>query len=165
MRRLLIRLLLGGVFVAQSLVLPFTPASASYQVFVYVTFYGFDDNDNGDPLQRGTDVISNPTIHKGATEDLGTFDHPGTMAADKRFLPPGTKIYVPALKRYYIMEDTCTECTRDWEKKKLRIDLYLDGRGKKLADCENALTMERAKIIIDPRRDLPVKPGPACASH
>jgi len=140
------------------------PAPASQVISAYVTFYGFDDNDDGDPGNTGTDIISNPILHETANEDLGTYDRPGTLATDLEFLAAGTRVYVPALKRYYIMEDTCRPCEKDWKKKKKpHVDLYLSGTGAKLAECEDRLTMERAVIIIDPPSDLPVKEGPACA--
>lgn len=81
----------------------------------YVTFYGFDDNDDGDPTHLGTDVISSAVVHSRASEDLGTYERPGTLATDESFLTPGTMVYVPALKRYYVMEDTCVECSEDWD--------------------------------------------------
>src|SRR4029077_13788554 len=80
-------------------------------VLSYVTFYGFDDNDDGDPTHLGTDVISSAAIHTRADEDLGTYERPGTLATDEHFLTPGTMVYVPALQRYYVMEDTCVECS------------------------------------------------------
>jgi hypothetical protein len=130
----------------------------------YVTFYGFDDNDDGNPSHLFTDVISNASVHRSANEDLGTFDRPGTLATDKNFLTPGTRVYVPALERYYVMEDTCVECSEDWSRDKLHIDLYVSGTGPELAACEDRLTMESTDIIIDPPSNLPVRAGPACGS-
>lgn len=84
------------------------------------------------------------------------------MAADKHFLSPGTKVYVPAVRRYYIVEDTCAKCSRDWMRQKLHVDLYVSGSGEKLAECEDRLTMKAAKIIVRPPAGLPVKQGSAC---
>jgi len=130
----------------------------------YVTFYGFDDNDDGNPAHLGTATISKPTVHDLANEDLGTYERPGTLASDKSFLAPGTKVYVPALQRYYVMEDTCVECSEDWSQNKRHVDLYVSGSGPELRACEDRLTMARTKIIIDPPSDLPVKVGSACNS-
>ena len=143
----------------------FSAGDAAQTVSSYVTFYGFDDNDDGNPSHTGTSVISNPTVHKVATEDLGSYAHPGTLAADKKFLPPGTIVYVPALQRYYVMEDTCRECSQDWANKKNHIDIFVAGTGPALAACENRLTMEKADIVINPPSDLPVKQGSACGSQ
>jgi len=128
----------------------------------YVTFYGFDDNDDGNPTHLGTDVISSAAVHSRANEDVGTYERPGTLATDANFLTPGTKVYVPALERYYVMEDTCVECSEDWSQNKLHVDLYVSGTGRELAACEDRLTMESTTIIIDPPSDLPVKAGSAC---
>jgi len=133
------------------------------QVFsTYVTFYGFDDNDDGNPTHLGTDTIAHAVVHTSATEDEGTYDRSGTLAADTGVLPPGTKVYVPALKRYYVMEDACVECSKDWRHNKRHVDLYVSGSGEELADCEDRLTMEQAKIIVAPPAGLPVKGGSAC---
>ena len=133
-------------------------------VLSYVTFYGFDDNDDGNPTHVGTDVISHASVHDSANEDLGTYERPGTLAADVGFLSPGTKVYVPALARYYVMEDTCRECSEDWLRSKPHVDLYVSGTGPELAACQGQLTMENARIYIDPRPGLPVRPGSACPS-
>ena len=130
----------------------------------YVTFYGFDDNDDGDPTHLGTDVISHAAVHDSANEDLGTYERPGTLAADVAFLSPGTKVYVPALKRYYVMEDTCRACSEDWLQNKPHIDLYVSGTGPEVAACQERLTMESTKIVIDPPPGLPVRPGSVCGS-
>jgi hypothetical protein len=130
----------------------------------YVTFYGFDDNDDGNSTHLRTGIISHAAIHGFANEDLGTYERPGTLATDINFVSPGTKIYVPALKRYYVMEDTCVECSEDWRRSKPHVDLYVSGTGPELAACEDRLTMERTKIIIDPPPDLTVRAGSACES-
>ena len=130
----------------------------------YVTFYGFDDNDDGNPTHLGTGIISHATIHGFANEDLGTYEKPGTLATDINFVSPGTKVYVPALKRYYVMEDTCVECSEDWLRSKAHVDLYVSGTGPELSACEDRLTMERTKIIIAPPPDLPVRVESACKS-
>ncbi len=136
--------------------------SAQEVVSSYVTFYGLDDNDDGNPSHLQTDAISNASVHRSADEDLGTYDRPGTLATDKNFLAPGTRVYVPALERYYVMEDTSVECSKDWSRDKLHIDLYVSGAGPGLAACEDRLTMERTDIIIDPPSNLPVRAGSAC---
>ena len=44
----------------------------------------------------------------------------------------------------------------------LKKDNKFVGSGEKLAECEDRLTMEVAKIIVNPPRDLPVKQGSVC---
>ena len=128
----------------------------------YVTFYGFDDNDDGNPNNTGTDIISDPSVHPVATEDLGTYDRPGTLASDKRLIAAGTVVYIPALQRYYVMEDTCRECIRNWSNDKAHVDVFVSGTGEPLVACQHRLTMAQAELIIDPPSDLPVRKGSAC---
>ena len=141
---------------------PTSEGRAQEVVSSYVTFYGFDDNDDGHPTHLGTGIISHATIHGFANEDLGTYERPGTLATDASFLTPGTKVYVPELERYYVMEDTCVECSEDWSQNKPHVDLYVAGTGHQLAACEDRLTMDNTEIIIDPPSNLPVKAGSAC---
>ena len=138
------------------------PGNTQEVVSSYVTFYGFDDNDDGDAAHLGSDIISHATIHESASEDLGTYERPGTLATDINFVSPGTIVYVPALKRYYVMEDTCRECSKDWLHNRPHVDLYVSGTGPELAACEDRLTMESTEIIINPPADLPVNSGSAC---
>src|ERR1700676_3461240 len=93
---------------------------------VYLTFYGYDDNDDGKG-HYNVSIISDPSRHQKATEDLGTYDQPSTFATDYTILKAGTLIYIPKLIKYYIMEDTCVECTNDAHTGKTRIDLYIGG--------------------------------------
>src|SRR6187431_3205605 len=58
------------------------PGNTQEVVSSYVTFYGFDDNDDGNPAHVGTAIISHAAIHGFADEDLGTYERPGTLAAD-----------------------------------------------------------------------------------
>ncbi|MEG6507764.1 hypothetical protein V6C03_02165 [Methyloligella sp. 2.7D] len=155
------------LFVALCLAAVFQPlprGAAEEVIKAYVTFYGFDDNDDGDPRRTGTYAISDPSMHEQATEDLGTYDRPGTLAADKRMIAPGTVLYIPALQRYYVMEDTCRACSGDWLKGRPHVDVFVEGTGPPLAACEYRLTMEEAEIIVNPAPNLPVREGSACDS-
>jgi hypothetical protein len=156
------RLALAALTTVAALLSLTSEGRAEEVVSSYVTFYGFDDNDDGNPTHLGTDVISSAAVHGRANEDLGTYERPGTLATDASFVTPGTKVYVPTLERYYVMEDTCVECSEDWLQSKLHVDLYVSGTGSELATCEDRLTMESTEIIIDPPPDLPVKAGSAC---
>jgi hypothetical protein len=129
---------------------------------VYVTVYGYNDNDDGSG-NYGTPVISNPQIHRIATEDLGTYARPSTVAVDQHFriASPGDIIYIPAYQKYYIVEDTCVECTADTTAGRNHIDIFIGGNNKPqnanaLLQCEYALTLESATIIVDPPNNLPV---------
>jgi hypothetical protein len=109
----------------------------------FLTFYGWYDN-----TPPGND-ISFPKIHSGAG-GKGTFADPITFATAKAELAPGTKVWVPRVKKYFIMEDSCQECGDDWSGHGpnggpgLRhIDLWIGGKGGSAfdaIDCEDALT-------------------------
>ncbi|WP_455835237.1 hypothetical protein [Pseudarthrobacter siccitolerans] len=76
---------------------------------VYLTAYTWFDN-----TPAGSPVISHPVIHQSAG-GTGTYDDPVTIAVGHSLAtgqqildyPPGTRIYVPDLRRYVIVEDTC----------------------------------------------------------
>jgi hypothetical protein len=131
---------------------------------VYVTFYGFDDNDDG-AGHFGTAAIAYPGLHKLATEDAGTYDAPSTFAASKAYFTPGERIYVPRIQKYYIMEDDCVEADADAKHGKIHVDLYMGGntalQGQPLINCEDALTSDGFvdTIITNPPSILPVFPG------
>ena len=84
--RVTIRCALAAVTALASLCLT-SQGRSEEVVSSYVTFYGFDDNDDGDPTHLGTDVISSAAIHTRADEDLGTYEKPGTLATDAARCP------------------------------------------------------------------------------
>jgi hypothetical protein len=144
------------------------PASASTSATYYVTLYGWPDNS-----PPGADIAypksdGNPTLHNSAG-GTGTFSDPITYATDKAELPVGTKVYYSFLKRYFIMEDDCTECDEDWTghgpdggPKFKHIDLWVGGKGgtvSKVLDCEDALT-QSGTVIVNPPSTEPVSSTP-----
>lgn len=76
---------------------------------VYVTAYTWFDN-----TPPGSPAISHPVLHKTAG-GTGTYDDPITLAVghsletgkDVLDYPAGTRIYLPDVRRYFIVEDTC----------------------------------------------------------
>ena len=109
----------------------------------FLTFYGWWDN-----TPPGGD-ISYPQIHDTAG-GAGSYDDPITFATDSGELKPGTKVWVQRVRKYFIMEDSCEECSADWNGKgpnggpNLRhLDLWLggqNGNAMDAIDCEDALT-------------------------
>ena len=143
-------------------------AATTQQTFL--TFYGWSDN-----TPPGGD-ISFPNIHSTAG-GKGTFADPITFATATAELSPGTKVWVPRVKKYFIMEDSCEECTADWNGHgpdgglKLRhIDLWIGGKGDSpfdAIDCEDALTYSNADgtpalepVIANPPSNEPVDSTP-----
>jgi hypothetical protein len=136
----------------------------------FLTFYGWWDN------TPPGGAIAYPQIHKTAG-GKGTYADPITFATTSKALKPGTKVYVPRVKKYFIMEDSCTECSQDWDGRgpnggpKLRhIDLWIGGKGGSpmaAIDCEDALTHYNADgtpvmepVIANPSANETVDPVP-----
>jgi hypothetical protein len=158
---------------AVSLVGNADPAQASTSHNFYVTLYGWPDNS---PPGNAIAYPKNggyPTIHNGAG-GTGTYSNPVTYATDKSELPTGTKVYYSYLKRYFIMEDDCTECDQDWTghgpdggPKFYHIDLWVGGQGGNSNDvinCEDNLT-QTGTVIINPPSNEPVSTTPLFNSN
>jgi hypothetical protein len=118
-------------------------AEAATSQKAFFTFYGWWDN-----TPPGGD-IAYPKIHDTAG-GVGSFADPITFAAATAAAPAGTKIWVPRVKKYFIMEDGCDECNQDWNgngpnggPKLYHFDLWLggeDGSPFDAINCEDALT-------------------------
>jgi hypothetical protein len=135
------------------------PASAtSVNVTAETTFYGSKDN-----CPPGGD-IAHPVIHKEAG-GVGTWDNPITYAGDVAATPVGARIYVFFLQKYFIMEDDCEECQHDWKRdKKYHFDLWMGGDtvspGSNLIACEDALTVSKTTVDINPPNNYTVDVTP-----
>ncbi len=132
---------------------------------VQITFYGYDDNDDGTG-NLGSNAIAMPGFHKVATEDLGTYEQPSTLAAARSFGPKGTRVYIPKYRKYYILEDVCGACAKDAAVGKTRVDLFVGGntglQGPTLRQCQYSLTKSGYQdvIIVNPSPNWPVASGP-----
>jgi hypothetical protein len=75
----------------------------------YTTGYGYWDN-----TPPGSTIISNPVLHQSAG-GTGTWQDPITIAVghsisngvDTLDYPAGTRMYIPSLEKYFIVEDAC----------------------------------------------------------
>lgn len=145
-------------------------ANAATTQQTFLTFYGWWDN-----TPPGGE-IAYPRIHDTAGGE-GTYADPITFATSSDELAPGTKVWVPRVKKYFIMEDGCDECSDDWNSEGpnggpgLRhIDLWLGGEGGSAfdaIDCEDALTHYNPDntpvmepVVVDPPSDEPYDPAP-----
>jgi hypothetical protein len=122
---------------------------------VAITFYGVPDNDP--PGAAITD--------DGQAGGAGTYADPITLATDHREIPAGTKVYVPYLHKYFVMEDSCAECTTDLTgHHKTHFDLWIGGKGVKASTVlaqENKLTPDgQTSVIINPPANKQVDPRP-----
>ncbi|TNC24348.1 hypothetical protein [Amycolatopsis alkalitolerans] len=131
---------------------PATSAPAApEQMSGTVSFYSSVDKS---PL--GTLLIAFPTILHGLAGGSGTYDDPVTFAAAPGAFAPGTRIYVPDLRRYFVLEDLCASCGGT------HIELWT---GSALDDgirtCEARLGAQGTRsYLVSPPPWLPVAPGP-----
>jgi hypothetical protein len=89
-----------------------------------MTNYGYPDNSGQTEGMHGSADIAypgyGPKQHTVTTEGAGTYDDPITAAGETSSsyggatLDPGTIIYNPVTQKYYIMEDSCAECSADY---------------------------------------------------
>ncbi len=143
--------------------------AASFQA--YVTGYSYWDN-----TPAGTVDISHPVRHRFAG-GLGTYSNPITLAVGHQILngedvldfPAGTKFYLPRLRKYAIVEDTCGDgpqpqngpCHIGYQGLPW-LDIYVDGvsSDKDVVDeCMAKITAIQT-VIIDPGPNLSVVVGP-----
>jgi hypothetical protein len=159
---------------------------------VYITWYGFNDNSCQVESQHNCNTIAYPqsagyqTAHEIGTEGKGTYDDPSTFATamsddgSSGEIPVGTIIYVPEVRKYFIMEDQCFECGQEWAQgMNWHVDLWMGpsygSAQQQLISCEDSLTVGATNagtgtIIIDPPADLPVDTNPlftndTCTAH
>ena len=149
-----------------------TPANPNeVRLTAYLTAYTYWDN-----TPPGSSQISNPIIHTLAG-GTGTYSDPITVAVghsitaglDTLDYPAGTKFYVPNLRKYFIVEDTCGDgltpqngpCHTGYQGHPW-LDLWIDGANgtKATSDaCANQVT-DLHLIIENPGSNYAVTPGP-----
>ena len=136
---------------------PATPPPAAPKYVRHdVTFYGWADNS---PPGAG---IRYPSIHTKAG-GVGTYDDPVTFATDATEWAPGTRLYVPLIEKYVVMEDSCTQCVTDWKIGKAHIDVWMNSTASyssALLSCENKWTRTDIIVEVDPPRGRPVIAAP-----
>jgi hypothetical protein len=140
-----------------------------------VTFYAARDND-----PPGSHTIAYPGSaprHARTTTDVGTYDHPITLASDTRYLPAGTRVYVVKLHKYLIMEDECVSAEQRYSRDGTRwIDLYIsDSTASGVLAAADTLTGDdtvKHIVVVNPPAGLAVDTTPlyvngtlAAASH
>lgn len=150
-----------------------TPASAApVSMQAWVTGYSIFDN-----TPPGSAAISHPVIHDHAG-GRGTWQWPITVAVghslatgrDVLDWKPGTIFYVPSLRRYFIVEDTCGDgprpelgaCHRGYPKPAVtHLDVWVGGKGvsrQQANRCMSKITGVTT-VIRNPPPGLPVTPG------
>jgi hypothetical protein len=119
-----------------------------------VTFYAAFDND-----PPGSTAIAHPRPARPAAGGTGSYADPITLAADERMIAVGTLVYYPPLRKYFVMEDECATCVRDWENGRVpHIDLWIGAATDPgVVACEDALTPDGVvEVEVAPAADRPV---------
>jgi hypothetical protein len=127
-----------------------SPPTAAPNTFGRINFYGARTND-----PRGSRDIAFPKVMHGKAGGTGTFEDPLTFAAREGAFKLGTKIYVPEVKRYFVLEDLCPQCSG------AGVNLWAgpaDDSG--LVDCIRSLARSGDRpYVADPPAGLQVVPG------
>jgi hypothetical protein len=133
---------------------PIGDGGASRVVPHQVTFYGWPDNGGAD--------IAFPKVHAKAG-GAGTYADPITFATDPDEWPPGTILYLPFLKRYIVMEDSCASCTTDWAARKYHLHVWVNSDDRvpmQVTACEMSLMRASVDVEVNPPADRPVATTP-----
>jgi hypothetical protein len=145
------------------------PTPTITPIAVQITFYSYLDNGNSNtityPASQGYFTVHNSA---GGT---GTFNDPVTAASSTSVFGIGTRLYVPALLKYLVMESSCVFCNQDWSASGKR-DLNIWSGGDQttpaaaISNCENLLVLGVAQssagsaVIPNPPNGLTVDPTP-----
>lgn len=134
------------------------PPTGNNQLTIWLTGYSWQDN-----TPPGSSIVGEPVLHKQAGGE-GTFADPITVAVPghkgKMDWPPGTKFYLPTVRRYVIVEDSGAAAPPDGAD--THLDMWIDGQDgtKATTDaCENQFT-GNVPAQTNPPDGLPVMAGP-----
>lgn len=141
---------------------------------VFVTAYTWFDN-----TPPGSTVISHPVLHQAAG-GKGTYADPVTIAVghsrktgeDVLDIPAGTRIYLPNVRRYFIVEDTCGDgpkpeegpCHTGAEKygdATLWMDMWIGGKDEPQSFVRNCARKATGvtTAVFNPKDNYPVAAG------
>jgi hypothetical protein len=128
--------------------------AAGTTIAMEVTFYGWADNSPPGNAIAYPANAGQPTIHNAAG-GTGTYADPITFATAPTEFSPGTRLYVPFIEKYVVMEDSCSQCTTDWtNSRKYHIDLWMNSNGTEsataLMNCEGSWTRTQTNVEINP---------------
>ncbi len=140
----------------------------------FITAYSWHDN-----TPPGSHIISHPVLH-GSAGGTGTWDDPVTIAVghsratgqDVLDFAAGTRIYLPDVRRYFIVEDTCGDGPRPEDgpchtgaaehgDASLWIDMWIGGQEESVGfvqACAVKVTGVRA-AVFNPASNYAVAPG------
>lgn len=151
---------------------PAPPPSGLRRIQAYLTGYSFFDN-----TPPGSVEISDPVLHQAAG-GTGTYADPITVAVGHSIVngreildwPVGTRFYIPNLRRYFIVEDTCGDgsspqsgpCHVGYPAPATTwLDLWVGGKGGLAGgadSCMNSIT-DVWDVLVDPTPNYATVPG------
>jgi hypothetical protein len=159
-----------GLACAAGALLPEAALATEARFVAYLTGYGHRDN-----TPAGRD-ISDAWVHATAG-GRGSYQDPITLAVghsiingrDVLDVAAGTRFYIPNLRRYFVVEDTCGDgdtpqdgpCHTGFDGR-VWLDLWVGGRTAtpaELASCEASITGKRL-VIENPAPNYAVTEGP-----
>lgn len=114
-----------------------------------LTGYSYQDN-----TPPGSAEICCAILHQKAG-GTGTYADPITTAVASSSFPPGTRFYIPSIKRYVIVEDSGASDGQN------HLDIWVGGQGFSRSDsdaCMNSYTGTH-QIIQNPGPNHPVTVG------
>jgi hypothetical protein len=125
----------------------------------YLTGYSYYDN-----YPKFSTTICCGVIHTQAG-GTGSYADPITLAVGAvngtPDVPPGTRFYVPALRKYFMVEDICAACHAGHAGTDIWVDAWVDGRTSTETQanaCMSSITGVH-DIYRDPVSNLVVVPG------
>jgi 3D (Asp-Asp-Asp) domain-containing protein len=137
--------------------------AAGTTIAMEVTFYGWADNSPPGNAIAYPANAGQPTIHNVAG-GTGTYADPITFATAPTEFSPGTRLYVPFIEKYVVMEDSCGQCTTDWMSRAHHIDLWMNSNGTETAsalmNCEGAWTRTQTNVETNPPATRTVTTAP-----
>jgi hypothetical protein len=156
---------------------PSASSSAAERVVTttYTTAYTWHDN-----TPAGSAAISHPVLHQSAG-GTGTYEDPITIAVghslasgeDVLDFPAGTRIYLPDVRRYFIVEDTCGDgdepeggpchqgAKAQGTNSTIWIDMWIGGQSVNAAaadECASKVT-DVNTAVFNPASNYAVAPG------
>ncbi|MGE5828070.1 MAG: hypothetical protein ACM30G_06845 [Micromonosporaceae bacterium] len=151
---------------------PAPSASVPRTVAAYLTGYSYFDN-----TPPGSVDISHPVLHQSAG-GAGTYADPITVAVGHSLVggqdildwPAGTRFYVPNLRRYFIVEDTCGDgstpengpCHTGYPATATTwLDLWVGGSGAAPSGAAACVTSVTGvwDVLVDPAPNYATEPG------
>ncbi len=133
------------------------------QLSIWLTGYSWQDN-----TPPGSSKIGEPVLHQVA-DGTGTFDDPITVASPghpgKQDWEPGTKFYLPTVRRYVIVEDSGAAKAPDGTD--THLDMWSAGQDGTKDDVDACMGTFTGKVPaqLNPPSGLPVMAGPIYANQ